>query len=67
MNYRALLGTTALVGGALLVTLVISAVLDAWLLRPRTIVAATDGFEVTSPLTAATGPAASPVTRSRAK
>lgn len=69
MNYRSLLGTAALVGGALLVTLGISTVLDAWLLRPRTVVADSDGFVEKSPLAAATRPAASPpanpVTRSR--
>ena len=56
MNYRALLGTVALVGGALLVTLCISTVLDAWLLRPHTTVAVTDGFVEQSVLLARIGP-----------
>ena len=57
---KSLLGTAALVGGGLLLTLGISTVLDAWLLRPRITVAAIDDFAATSPLAAATNPRATP-------
>ncbi len=70
MNYRSLLETAALVGGALLVTLVISSFLDAWLQRPHTAVA-DSGIVEKAPLAAATRPApalpANPVTGSRTK
>jgi hypothetical protein len=62
---KGLLGTVVLIGGGLLLTLGISTVLDAWLLRPRITVAAIDDFAATSPLAAAISPAASPVTRAR--
>ena len=64
---KSLLGTAALVGGALLVTLGISTILDVWLMRPQTAIADSDGLVEKSPLAAATRPAASPVTRSRTK
>lgn len=64
---KSLLGTAALVGGALLVTLGISTVLDVWLLRPHTAVADSFGVVQKAPLAAAARPATSPVTRSRTK
>ena len=67
MNYRTLLGTAVLVGGALLVTLAITGVLGVWLHRPHAVVAGTDGFVEKPPLAAATSPAASPAMRSQTK